>query len=35
LAAALPIWTRTHAAVEAPLGAGEADRLRAGLSALA
>jgi DNA-binding MarR family transcriptional regulator len=35
LAAALPIWQRTHAEVEAPLGEGVADLLRAGLMALA
>ena len=35
LAAAAPIWQRTHAEIEAPLGEGEADRLRAGLLALA
>jgi DNA-binding MarR family transcriptional regulator len=35
LAAAVPIWTRTHAEVEAPFASGEADRLRAGLLALA
>jgi DNA-binding MarR family transcriptional regulator len=35
LAAAVPIWTRTHAEVEAPLGVDEASRLRAGLLALA
>jgi DNA-binding MarR family transcriptional regulator len=35
LATALPIWTRTHDEVEAPFGPGEADRLRASLSALA
>lgn len=35
LAAALPIWQRTHAEVEAPLGEGMADQLRAGLMALA
>ncbi len=35
LAAAVPIWTAVHAEVEAPLGEGGADRLRAGLSALA
>ncbi|WEK51187.1 MAG: MarR family winged helix-turn-helix transcriptional regulator [Candidatus Kaistia colombiensis] len=34
LAAAVPIWQRTHAEVEAPLGAGVADLLRAGLLAL-
>src|SRR5690349_2154050 len=34
LAAALPIWQQTHAEVEAPLGEGVADRLRAGLMAL-
>lgn len=35
LAAAVPIWARTHDEVEQPLGDGEADRLRAGLLALA
>lgn len=35
LAAAAPIWQRTHAEIEAPLAEGEADRLRAGLLALA
>ncbi|MCX5580821.1 MarR family winged helix-turn-helix transcriptional regulator [Kaistia terrae] len=35
LAAAVPIWQRTHEEVEAPLGDGEADRLRRGLLALA
>jgi DNA-binding MarR family transcriptional regulator len=35
LAAAVPIWQRTHEAVEEPLGAGAADRLREGLLALA
>lgn len=35
LAAAVPIWTKVHAEVEAPLGDGGADRLRAGLLALA
>jgi len=35
LARAAPIWARTHQAVEAPLGDGEADSLRAGLLALA
>jgi DNA-binding MarR family transcriptional regulator len=35
LAAAVPIWTRVHAEVEAPFAPGEADRLRAGLLALA
>ncbi|MFI5408376.1 MarR family winged helix-turn-helix transcriptional regulator [Kaistia sp. UC242_56] len=35
LAAALPIWQQTHAEVEAPLGEGVADLLRAGLMALA
>jgi len=34
LAAAVPIWQRTHAEVEVPLGAGMADLLRAGLMAL-
>ncbi|MCX5567760.1 MarR family winged helix-turn-helix transcriptional regulator [Kaistia nematophila] len=34
LAAAVPIWQRTHAEVEAPLGEGVADLLRAGLMAL-
>jgi DNA-binding MarR family transcriptional regulator len=35
LAAAVPIWQRTHEAVEEPLGPGAADRLREGLLALA
>jgi DNA-binding MarR family transcriptional regulator len=35
LAAALPIWTRTHAAVEAGLAAGDPDRLRGDLLTLA
>ncbi|MDY8108778.1 MarR family winged helix-turn-helix transcriptional regulator [Fulvimarina sp. 2208YS6-2-32] len=34
LAHAAPIWTATHEAIEAELGAGEADRLRAGLDRL-
>jgi len=34
LAAALPIWTRTHAAVEAELAAGDPDRLRGDLLTL-
>ncbi len=32
LARALPIWTRTHAEVEAPLPPGNPDRLRADLN---
>ena len=35
LAAAVPIWQRTHDAVEAPLPAGNPDRLRADLQVLA
>jgi DNA-binding MarR family transcriptional regulator len=35
LARAVPIWIETHKDVEAPLGDGEADRLRAALAALA
>jgi DNA-binding MarR family transcriptional regulator len=35
LAQAVPIWTETHREVEALLGEGEADRLRAALAALA
>ncbi|HRD28050.1 MAG TPA: MarR family winged helix-turn-helix transcriptional regulator, partial [Caulobacter sp.] len=35
LAAALPIWTRTHAAVEAGLADGDPDRLRGDLLTLA
>jgi DNA-binding MarR family transcriptional regulator len=34
LAEAAPVWERTHAEVEAMLGAGEADRLRRDLRAL-
>jgi DNA-binding MarR family transcriptional regulator len=34
LACALPIWQRTHDAVEAPLPEGNPDRLRADLAAL-
>lgn len=34
LTAALPIWERTHAQIEAGLGQGEAPRLRGGLGAL-
>ena len=34
LVRAVPIWKRTHAAVEALLGEGEPDRLRANLRAL-
>ncbi len=34
LAKAAPVWERTHAEVEAMLGAGEADRLRRNLRAL-
>ncbi|MBN9024787.1 MarR family winged helix-turn-helix transcriptional regulator [Kaistia sp. MMO-174] len=34
LTAAVPIWQRMHAEVEAPLGEGVADLLRAGLMAL-
>jgi DNA-binding MarR family transcriptional regulator len=34
LARAVPVWKRTHAAVEAGLGDGEADRLRKNLRAL-
>ena len=34
LAAALPIWLRTHQALEARLGDSGSDRLRAGLHAL-
>jgi DNA-binding MarR family transcriptional regulator len=35
LAQAVPIWTETHREVEALLGEGEADRLRAALATLA
>ncbi|MFZ3218328.1 MAG: MarR family winged helix-turn-helix transcriptional regulator [Candidatus Acidiferrales bacterium] len=35
LACAVPIWERTHAAVEGLLGNGDADRLRTNLRALA
>jgi DNA-binding MarR family transcriptional regulator len=34
LARAVPVWTSTHAAVEARLGGGEPDRLRKNLRAL-
>jgi DNA-binding MarR family transcriptional regulator len=34
LARAVPVWTRTHAAVEADLVVGEPDRLRTNLRAL-
>jgi DNA-binding MarR family transcriptional regulator len=34
LASALPVWTRSHAAIEAQLPAGNADRLRSDLAAL-
>ena len=34
LARAVPVWTSTHAAVEAGLGAGEPNRLRKNLRAL-
>ena len=34
LARAVPVWKRTHAAVEAGLENGEGDRLRGGLRAL-
>ena len=34
LARAVPVWTRTHAAVEARLGPGEPDRLRKNLHTL-
>jgi DNA-binding MarR family transcriptional regulator len=34
LARAVPVWTSTHAAVEARLGPGEPDRLRKNLRAL-
>ena len=34
LARAVPVWTRTHAAVEARLGPGEPDRLRKNLRTL-
>ena len=34
LARAVPVWTKTHAAVEASLGSGEADRLRKNLRTL-
>ena len=34
LARAVPVWTRTHAAVEAGLGAAEPNRLRKNLRAL-
>lgn len=34
LAEAFPVWRDTHAAAEAGLGAGEADRLRANLARL-
>jgi DNA-binding MarR family transcriptional regulator len=34
LARAVPVWTSTHAAVEARLGPGEPDRLRKNLHAL-
>ncbi|HYE45119.1 MAG TPA: MarR family winged helix-turn-helix transcriptional regulator [Caulobacter sp.] len=35
LAAALPIWTATHAGLEAELDAGQPAQLRRGLNALA
>ena len=35
LAAAVPVWRATHAAVEATLGGHDADMLRTGLRALA
>jgi DNA-binding MarR family transcriptional regulator len=34
LAEATPVWEKTHAEMEATLGAGEADRLRKNLRAL-
>jgi len=34
LSAALPIWTRVHAEIDAELGEGEPDRLRATLSSI-
>jgi DNA-binding MarR family transcriptional regulator len=34
LARAVPVWTSTHAAVEASLGAGDPDRLRKNLRTL-
>jgi len=34
LAEAVPVWRKTHAAIERLLPPGEADRLRAGLAAL-
>lgn len=34
LARAVPVWKRTHGAVESGLGSGEADRLRKSLEAL-
>ena len=34
IAAAVPVWRLTHAALEAPLGAGGPDRLRTALLAL-
>jgi len=34
LARAVPVWTKTHAAVEASLGPGEPDRLRKNLRTL-
>jgi len=34
LARAVPVWTKTHAAVEASLGPSEADRLRKNLRTL-
>ena len=34
LGRAVPVWTRTHAAIEAQLGQGEPDRLRKNLSVL-
>jgi DNA-binding MarR family transcriptional regulator len=35
LAAAVPVWTQTHAEVEARLASGDAERLRSDLRALA
>ncbi|MGK6315351.1 MarR family winged helix-turn-helix transcriptional regulator [Neorhizobium sp. DT-125] len=34
LSAALPIWTRVHAEIDAELGEGESDRLRATLNSI-
>jgi DNA-binding MarR family transcriptional regulator len=35
VAAALPVWEQTHAALDAALGDGQADSLRSGLKAVA